>query len=55
MKVVKMFAYITDTHLTNIINNDFLKNSFSNYAKIASLRPIYKKERENRNRKLQTS
>ena len=42
-KVVKMSAYIIDKHLTNIINNDLLRNSFSDSAKIASVRPIFKK------------
>ena len=38
-----MSAYIIDKHLTNIINNDLLRNSFSDSAKIASVRPIFKK------------
>ena len=42
-KVVKMSAYIIDKHLTNIINNHLLRNSFSDSAKIASVRPIFKK------------
>ena len=45
MKVVKMSAYISDKHLTKIINNDPLRNSFSVSAKI-SVRAILKKERE---------
>ena len=32
VKVVKMSAYIIDKHLTNIINNDLLRNSFSDSA-----------------------
>ena len=43
VKVVKMSTYIIDKHLANIINNDFLRNSFSDSAKIASVRLIYKK------------
>ena len=43
VKVVKMSTYIIDKHLTNIINNDLLRNSFSDSIKIASIRPIFKK------------
>ena len=38
-----MSAYIIDKYLTNIINNNLLRNSFSNSAKVASVRPIFKK------------
>ena len=38
-----MLAYISDKHLTDIINNDLLRNSFPNSAKIASVPPIFKK------------
>ena len=38
-----MSAYIIDKHLTNIINNDLLRNSFSDSAKMPSVRPIFKK------------
>ena len=38
-----MSACIIDKYLTNIINNDLLRNSFSNSAKVASVRPIFKK------------
>ena len=38
-----MSAYIFDRRLTNIINNNLLRNSFSDSAKIASVRPIFKK------------
>ena len=38
-----MSAYIIDKHLTNIINNDLLRKSFSDSDKIASVRPIFKK------------
>ena len=40
----KMSAYITEKHLINIINDDLLKNSFLESAKIASVRQIFKKE-----------
>ena len=43
VKVVKMSAYTIDKHLTKVINNDFLRNSFSGSAKIAPVRPIFKK------------
>ena len=45
-KVVKMSAYIIDKHLTNIINSDLLRNSFSDSSKIASLDQYLKKEKE---------
>ena len=38
-----MSTYIIDKHLTNVINNDLLRNSFSDSAKIAWVRPIFKK------------
>ena len=38
-----MSAYIIYKHLTNIINNDLLRNSFSDSAKVASVRPVFKK------------
>ena len=43
VKVAKMSAYIIDKHLTKIINNDLLRDSFSGSAKIASVRSIFKK------------
>ena len=39
VNIVKMLAYIIDKHLTNIINNNLLRNSFSDPAKMASVRP----------------
>ena len=46
-KIVKMSAKIIDSHLANIINNDITKNVFPEKAKVASIRPIFKKnERE---------
>ena len=38
-----MSAYIIDKQLTNIVNNDFLRKSFSDSPKLASVRPIFKK------------
>ena len=43
VKVAKMSAYIIDKHLTKIINNDLLRDSFSDSAKIVSVRSIFKK------------
>ena len=42
-KIVKMSANVIDSHLANIINNDITKNVFSEKAKVASVRPIFKK------------
>ena len=50
-----MSAYIIDQQLTNKIDNDLLRKSFSDSAKIASVRPIFKKRGESRNRKLKTN
>ena len=43
-KIVKLSANIIDSHLMNIINIDLSNNSFSNEAKVATVRPIYKKK-----------
>ena len=43
-KIVKIAANIVDSHLTNIINNGLSRNSSSNSAKVASVRPIFKKD-----------
>ena len=40
-KIVKLSANIIDSHLMNFINNDLSNNSFSNEAKVATVRPIY--------------
>ena len=45
-KIVKMSANIVDSHLTNIINSDLKRNSFSDSAKVASIRPIFKEKEE---------
>ena len=42
-KIVRLSANI-DSHLMNIINNDLSNNSFSNEAKVAIVRPVYKKK-----------
>ena len=41
-KIVKMSANIIDSHLNNIINSDLKRNAFSDSAKVASIRPIFK-------------
>ena len=43
-KKVRLSANIIDSHLTNIINSDLLKDSFSEDAKTASVRSISKKK-----------
>ena len=43
VKIVKLEANITDLHQTNI-NNDLSRNSFSNSAKVASVRLLFKKD-----------
>ena len=44
---MKRSSNVIDFHLTNIINSDIEWNSFSEGTKIASVRPIFKKnERE---------
>ena len=46
-KIVKISANVIDYHLANIINNDITNNVFSEKAKVASVRSIFKKnERE---------
>ena len=46
-KIVRLSANI-NSHLMNIINNDLSNNSFSNEAKVATVRPIYKKKSHNK-------
>ena len=43
VKIVKLAAIVTDSHPTNIINNDVSNDVFSDSAKLASVRSIYKK------------
>ena len=47
VKILKLAASVIDSHLTNIINNDLSNNAFSDSAKLASVRPIYKKDDRN--------
>ena len=42
-KIVHMSANVTDSHLPNIINNNITKNACSEKAKVASVRPIFRK------------
>ena len=41
-KAIKLAANVIDSHLTNIINNDLVRNSFLESAKIAFVRPLFK-------------
>ena len=43
IKVIKASANIIDSHLTYIINKDRKTNKYSEDAKTALVRPIYKK------------
>ena len=43
-KFVKMSANVIDCHLADIINNDIFLNKYSRYAKIATARPIFKRD-----------
>ena len=47
-KIVRLSANIVNSHLMNITNNDLNNNSLSNEAKVATVRPIYKKKRRDR-------
>ena len=44
LKIIKLSADVIDKHLNNIINTDLESSCFSENAKIASVKPIYKKE-----------
>ena len=46
-KLVKLSANVIDSHLCNIINKGLQDSSFPDAAKIASVRPIYKKKCRN--------
>ena len=46
-EVNKITKDIIDLHFTNIINKDIDNNRFSENAKIASVRPIFKKKERN--------
>ena len=41
--VKKMSANVIDSHLASIINDDITQNVFSEKAKVASVRPIFRK------------
>ena len=43
VKILKIVRNVIDLHLTNIINRDEKENKFSENAKTALVRPIYKK------------
>ena len=43
VKILKIVRNVIDLHLTNIINRDKKENKFSENAKTALVRPIYKK------------
>ena len=47
VKIVKLAASVIDSHLANKINNDLSNNAFSDSAKTASARPIYKTDDRN--------
>ena len=47
VKIVKLATSVIDSHLTNIINNDLSNNAFPDSPKLASVRPIYKKDDRN--------
>ena len=46
-KLVRLPANVIDSHLCNIINKGLQNSSFPDAAKIASVRPIYKKKCRN--------
>ena len=44
LKIIKTAANVIDSHLAHIINKDLKENKFSENAKTALVRPIYKKD-----------
>ena len=44
LKIIKTAANVNDSHLVYITNKDLKKNKFSENAKTALIRPIYKKD-----------
>ena len=44
LKIIKTAANVIDSHLAHIINKDLKENRFSENAKTALVRPIYKKD-----------
>ena len=47
VNILKLATSVMNCHLTNIINNDLSNNAFSDSAKLASVRPIYKNDNTN--------
>ena len=45
IKVTKTASEILDSHFTYVINQDIELNSFSEFYKVASVRPLYRKEK----------
>lgn len=43
MKIIKLAANVSDSHLTNIINQGISESTFPRQAKTATVRPGYKK------------
>ena len=41
---IKIASKIVDSHLANVRNQDIELNSFSTFVKVASVRPLYRKE-----------
>ena len=48
LKIIKTAANVIDSHLAYIINKDLKENKFSENAKTALVRPIYKKDDRNK-------
>ena len=46
LKIIKQSENVIDKHLTNIINTDLECSCFSENAKIASVKQIYKKRKK---------
>ena len=44
IKVIKTASKLVDFHWTNVINQDIELNSFYEFAKVASVKPLYKNE-----------
>ena len=49
---VKMSSNVIDCHLANISNNDISSNKYSKHDKTATVRRIFKKRWQNKNKKL---
>ena len=44
INIIDLSILLICNTITNIINNDLLRNSLSRYSKVASVRPIFKKD-----------